>query len=144
MRIRDPLTEGEEPYNLVPLTDMVFNLLIFFMCATTFVQMEKEMTLTLPKAGSAAGMTTSAAADPLIINIRQNRSTVISGKTYDDSDALARHLKEVVGNRKDQVVIIRADEEGIVKHFANVVRICTQAGVKEAKLVYLDSKGGAR
>src|SRR6266516_7746674 len=30
VRIRDAVIE-EEPYNLVPLTDMVFNLLIFFM-----------------------------------------------------------------------------------------------------------------
>lgn len=142
MRIRDPLIEGEEPYNLVPLTDMVFNLLIFFMCATTFVQVEKEMTLHLPKTGTAAGLSTSPAPEPLVINILQNGNTVISGKTYSDPDALARRMTEAVAAKKDQTVIIRADEQGIVKHFAAVVRICTQAGVKEAKLVYLDTKAG--
>jgi biopolymer transport protein ExbD len=144
MRIHDPITEAEEPYNLVPLTDMVFNLLIFFMCATTFVQVEKEMTLSLPKSGLPSAMSTSTAADPLIINIKQNGHTVISGKEYSDSDALARRIEEAVASRKDQVVIIRADEEGIVKYFADVVRICTQAGVKEAKLVYLDSSAGGK
>jgi biopolymer transport protein ExbD len=142
MRIRDPITEGEEPYNLVPLTDMVFNLLIFFMCATTFVQVEKEMTLRLPKTGTASEAFGAPAAEPLVINILQNGNAVISGKTYTDPAALAKRMAEAVGAKKDQVVIIRADEEGIVKHFAAVVRICTQAGVKEAKLVYLDSKGG--
>lgn len=156
MRIRDPLTEGEEPYNLVPLTDIVFNLLIFFMCATTFVQVEratekekereKEMTLHLPEAGKSTNMTTSTATEPLVINIMQDGSTIISGKAYNDSDALLRRIKEAVGKRIDQVVIIRADEEGIVKHFANVVRICTEAQVKDVKLVYLDTKaaGGGK
>jgi len=129
MRIRDPITEGEEPYNLVPLTDMVFNLLIFFMCATTFVQVEKEMSLELPKTGSAKGMANPAAAEQLIINIDRDGKVIISGKAYD---------KDAVAKRKDQTVVIRADERSFVEYFADVARICTQAGVKEVKLVYLN------
>ena len=43
MRIRDVQGESEEPFNLVPLMDMAFNLLIFFMAATTFTQIEKDI-----------------------------------------------------------------------------------------------------
>ena len=50
MRIKDPLAEAEEGYNFVPLADMVFNLLIFFMCATTFAQVEKDLNVKLPEA----------------------------------------------------------------------------------------------
>ena len=53
MRIRDPFTEQEEGYNLVPLTDMVFNLLIFFMCATTFARVEKELSVQLPRTATS-------------------------------------------------------------------------------------------
>ncbi|HZK82962.1 MAG TPA: biopolymer transporter ExbD [Humisphaera sp.] len=137
MRIRDPITEGEEPYNLVPLTDMVFNLLIFFMCATTFVQVEKEMSLELPKTGSAKGMANPAAAEQLIINIDRDGKVIISGKAY-DKDALAHRVSDAVAKRKDQTVVIRADERSFVEYFADVARICTQAGVKEVKLVYLN------
>ena len=45
MRIKDPLTEAEEPYNLVPLTDMVFNLLIFFMVVTQFEKSERDLVI---------------------------------------------------------------------------------------------------
>jgi biopolymer transport protein ExbD len=139
MRIRDALAEGEEPYNLVPLTDMVFNLLIFFMCATTFVQVEKEMSLQLPKIGSASGLTPSVTPQQLIINIRQDGTSVISGTPYTDPAALAQRIREAIARDNSQIVIIRADERAIVKYFADVARICKEAGAREAKLVYLDS-----
>ena len=47
------LSEQEEGYNLVPLTDMVFNLLIFFMCATTFAQVERELSVQLPRTSAS-------------------------------------------------------------------------------------------
>lgn len=137
MRIHDPIAEAEEPYNLIPLTDMVFNLLIFFMCATTFVQVEKEMSLELPRTGSAKGMANPASVEQLIINISRDGKIIISGQAY-DKDALARRVTEAVAKRKDQSVVIRADERSFVEYFADVARICTQAGVKEVKLVYLN------
>ena len=72
MRIRDIQAEMEEPYNLIPLTDMVFNLLIFFMAATSFTQLEKEMGVQLPK--TAPFQTMSAPPKQLIINIKENLS----------------------------------------------------------------------
>ncbi|HWE03380.1 MAG TPA: biopolymer transporter ExbD [Tepidisphaeraceae bacterium] len=137
MRIHDPVAEAEEPYNLIPLTDMVFNLLIFFMCATTFVQVEKEMSLELPRTGSTKGMANPASAELLIINIDREGKIIIAGKDY-DKEALARRVTDAVAKRKDQAVVIRADERSFVEYFADVARICTQAGVKEVKLVYLN------
>ena len=81
MRIKDPLSEPEEPFNLIPLTDMVFNLLIFFMAATSFTQIEKEMAVQLPK--TAPFQTMSAPPKQLVINIKADGSTVVAGKTYE-------------------------------------------------------------
>src|SRR3954468_7078612 len=82
MRIKDPMTEGEEPYNLVPLTDMVFNLLIFFMCATTFAQIEKELSVQLPRTTSSF-KPLSAAPRQFIINVKETGDAVVAGRTYD-------------------------------------------------------------
>jgi biopolymer transport protein ExbD len=139
MRIRDAITEGEEPYNLVPLTDMVFNLLIFFLCATTFVQVEKDLAVQLPKASSSI-TPLSAAPREIIINIDQAGDTIVSGRKYEDKE-LSALVADAVHRKSDQTVIIRADERSILKYFAHVAQICKQAGVKEAKLVYLDEKG---
>jgi biopolymer transport protein ExbD len=139
MRIRDAGGEGEEPYNLVPLTDMVFNLLIFFLCATTFVQIEKDLSVQLPKTSSSF-MPLSAAPKELIINITQDGKTVISGKDYTEAE-LSALVTDTVKKQPGQTVIIRADERSIMKYFAHVAQICKHAGVNNAKLVYLDEKG---
>src|SRR4026209_147619 len=81
MRIKDPISESEEPFNLVPLTDMVFNLLIFFMAATTFTQIEKDMSLQLPQ--TSASRPLSAPPQQLVINIRQDGSTWVNGNHYE-------------------------------------------------------------
>ena len=138
MRIHDPHTESEEPYNLVPLTDMVFNLLIFFMCATTFVQIEKDLKVQLPKASSTF-VPISAPPKQLVINIEQDGATTVAGKTYSEPD-LASLVASAVKVNPDQTVIIRADERSIMKYFAAVAQSCRRAGVKETRVVYLGEK----
>ena len=137
MRIHD-ISEAEEPYNLVPLTDMVFNLLIFFLCATTFVQIEKDLAVQLPKTSSEF-TPLSAAPRELIINITKDGSNVVNGKTYADPE-LSKLVAASVKGRPDQTVIIRADENSVMRYFAHVAEICRNQHVNSAKLVYLDKK----
>src|SRR2546429_7977428 len=96
MRIHDPTTEGEEPFNLVRLTDMVFNLLIFFMAATSFTQIEKDMNVQLPR--TAQFQTISAAPKQLIINIKEDGTTVVAGHTYEPGDLQQLVARTVKGN----------------------------------------------
>ena len=138
MRIKDPMSEGEEPFNLVPLTDMVFNLLIFFMCATTFAQVEKEIGVQLPHASSFSPI--SAQPKQLIINIKENGSTVVSGKTVDQQQ-LAKLASDLVARDPQAAIIIRADERSVIRYFAQVARICKQQGVSEARIVYYIDDG---
>jgi biopolymer transport protein ExbD len=137
MRIRDPMNDQEEPYNLVPLTDMVFNLLIFFMCATTFAQVEKELNIELPHVSTLTPL--SAPPKQLIINIAQDGTTVVVGKKYAPAE-LAPMIAAMVKKDPESAVIIRADERTVMRHFADVTRICKQQGVQEAKIVYLEDQ----
>ena len=136
MRIRDPINEAEEPFNLVPLTDMVFNLLIFFMAATTFAQVEKELGVQLPKASSAAGM--AAIPQQLVINIDEQGRPIIARRAY-DLKGLGELLQGVVAKNPKATVVIRADERGLVKGFAQVLDACKRAGVPEAKIGYMSA-----
>lgn len=138
MRIKDPFGEGEEPYNLVPLTDMVFNLLIFFMCATTFAQVEKELGVQLPHASQFQPI--SAPPRQLIINIQQDGAKIVNGKKYDDA-GLSHLLVSTISASPGTAVIVRADERTIMRNFADVTRLCRKAGVTEAKIVYIDDSG---
>jgi biopolymer transport protein ExbD len=139
MRIKDPLSEQEEPFNLVPLTDMVFNLLIFFMAATTFAQVEKEIGIRLPKASSFT--TLSTPPQQMVINIDEHGKAIVRHKEVDDS-GLTQLVSAMVKQNKDSSVVIRADERGSVKNFASVIKDCKQAGVQEAKIIYLGGGAG--
>jgi biopolymer transport protein ExbD len=140
MRIKDPLSEPEEPFNLVPLTDMVFNLLIFFMAATTFAQVEKEIGIHLPKASSFTALSTPP--QQMVINIDEHGKAIVRHKEYDDS-GLTQMVLAMVRQNKDSSVVIRADKRGTVEHFASVINDCKQAGVQEAKIIYL-GEGAAK
>jgi biopolymer transport protein ExbD len=136
MRIKDPVTEGEEPYNLVPLTDMVFNLLIFFMCATTFAQIEKEMTVQLPHT-TTSFRPLSAPPRQLIINVREDGSAVVAGRTC-NNDELGEVLSTALAKDGSTSVIVRADERTIMRYFAAVAGTCRRAGVGETRISYVD------
>jgi biopolymer transport protein ExbD len=138
MRIRDTHSEQEEPFNLVPLTDMVFNLLIFFMAATTFAQVEKDMSVQLPTSASFVPM--SAEPKQLIINIRQDGSFVVNGKTL-DTKSLAALVAAAAHQSGQDAVIIRADVRGLIRPFDTVVALCVAAGVDQARIVYIGEDG---
>jgi len=131
MRIRDVQAEAEEPFNLVPLMDMAFNLLIFFMAATSFTQIEKDMNVQLPR--TAPFQTMSAPPKQIVINIRQDGSTVIAGKSY-TPDELAKFIQAEIKPDPNRAVLIRADERSIMKYFAGVATLCRRAGVSELKI----------
>jgi biopolymer transport protein ExbD len=141
MRIRDAQAEAEEPFNLVPLTDMAFNLLIFFMAATSFTQIEKDMNVQLPR--TVPFQTTSAPPKQLIINIKQDGSTVVAGKVYSQDD-LAKLLQSHLKSEPGGVVLIRADERSLMKYFASVATLCRRAGVSELKIGLLQQPADSR
>ena len=135
MRIKDPFHEAEEPYNLVPLTDMVFNLLIFFMAATTFAQVEKQLGIDLARA-SAQGRTLSAAPRQLTINVDERGQPVVLQKPLTLA-ALSDEVKARAGRTPGLTVIIRADRRGRVEGLDAVLDVCKRAGVNKVEISYL-------
>jgi biopolymer transport protein ExbD len=142
MHIRDAAHEGESnPINLTSMMDMVFNLLIFFLVATTIVQEEQDLAVKLPE-------TTQAPRDPanpprqLVINIRDDGLLVVAGRSY-DAAALSQMLSQVAKEQPPRNILIRADERSTFKHFASVVDLCRRSGVAEARIGYLQQQPSA-
>ena len=134
MRIRDPQAADEAPINMTSMLDVVFNLLVFFLVATTMAQEEREIGVQLPNTSSFRPL--SAPPQQLVLNVKEDGSTVVTGKTY-DAPALAALLAQVAKDEPDRVVLIRADERGPHRHFAGVARMAKQAGIREVKIGYL-------
>jgi biopolymer transport protein ExbD len=118
----------------MPLIDMVFLLLIFFLVATTFAQEEREINIQLPDASLSQPI--SAPPQQVIINILADGTTKVGGRAY-DRPQLRELLTRVVTNEPEREVLIRADERSIHKYFADVASLCRRVGINEVKIGYI-------
>ncbi|MFC1611465.1 ExbD/TolR family protein [Myxococcota bacterium] len=100
-RRRSRITE----VNITPLIDVVFNLLIFFLITTTFVQ-NPGIDVDLPRATDAP---VQPQADSVIIAVTANGRLIHEGRAISD-DELEHRLREHHKVRQNAIVIIQADK----------------------------------
>ena len=134
MSIRGQEDESQNPINLMPLIDMVFLLLIFFLVATSFAQEERDQRVKLPLTSSPKPL--SAPPRHVIINILADGTTKVGPRIY-AREALTRLLERVHRNEPDRMVLIRADERSLHKYFAGVASLCKDVGINELKIGYI-------
>ena len=134
MKIRDKSTHAEDPPNLMPLIDMVFLLLIFFLVATTFAEEEREQSITLAKASTKQAL--SSEPNQLIINIAADGVKTVSGQVYSD-EALDDLIRSVLRDEPGKKVNIRADKRSYMEFFARTAVLCQNAGIDRLNIGYL-------
>ncbi len=107
MRIRDFRQDDTPEINLIPLIDVVLCLLIFFVVTTTF-DARSVLKLELPRAD---GQPTDAKQRPLGILINSQGRYFVGDRELlrTDTESLKQALREVAGEDRDRVVLIRAD-----------------------------------
>src|SRR6476661_7942471 len=123
MRIRHEPPDETFPINVTNMIDVFLLLLIFFLVATTFAREERDAKVQLP--GTSAVRPISAPARDVVINIQQDGSVVLSGKTV-TGEELQNRLHQALQEDPGRNVLIRADERSLVKYFAGVARECQQ------------------
>lgn len=112
--------------NLTPLIDVVFNLLIFFLITTTFVQ-NPGIDVDLPKATDAP---VQPNADSVIIAITAEGRIIHEGRvvsTDELREQLARHHEQ----RADAMVIIQGDTKTDHGKVVEVMDIARQIGFRQ-------------
>ncbi|TAH39546.1 MAG: biopolymer transporter ExbD [Planctomycetota bacterium] len=138
--MRMPEPPDEDPgFNLTPMIDVVFQLLIFFMLATTYQDPEKEMEIELPVAQS--GNEQKKEPEELIINVFQDGRVSLQGQVLDET-ALSNALKNAALRDPDTQVTIRGDR---LVHHENVVHVmdaCQVAGLQNLAVGTLDVGNG--
>ncbi|HPM23252.1 MAG TPA: biopolymer transporter ExbD [Phycisphaerae bacterium] len=133
MLIRSAEANGGPALDMMPMIDMVFNLLIFFLVATTFHQVEREMQIALPIA--QAGGPVSAVLRELVINVDQEGTIFVAGRRTSAED-LHTVVKDAVAANREQKVTVRGDRHAAYGRVVAVLDICKQAGIQEP---YLDT-----
>lgn len=119
--------------DFVPMVDVLFNLLIFFLLATTIAQVEREMQIALPFAQSAGPI--SAALRELVVNVDAQGQIYVSGRRMEPED-LRSIVSEAVAANPDQKVTVRGDRTTAYANIVRVLDICKSCKVQEP---YLDT-----
>ena len=143
-----PSTEGDvkaEP-NLVPLLDMVMQLLMFFIVSINFVTQEINENIELPVAQSAGPMD-KGNTDVLFLNLNQKGFLEVVGESQPrqslvemnlflkDKYADAKRLAQERGDKKvNTTVIIRADQRVPYKLIYQILHQCKEVGYSKLQL----------
>lgn len=128
MRITSRSTDDEPVLNLTPMIDVVFQLLIFFMVATTFLDPEKEIGIELPEA--VAGDVADTEREELVINVFADGRIVMAGQELPAGELLGA-LKAAAHAHPQLPVTIRGDRLVHHEHIVQVMDACAQAGLLE-------------
>ena len=125
-------TKIPEPigFQLAPMLDVVFLLLIFFVVTQKFILNEQDLKVKVPTAPKSTEET-SRAINEMIINAREEDGDLVI--TIDRELHTLKSLKEMlekqIGVDPNQPVRIRGDAQMSWQRMADVISTCSQAGV---------------
>jgi len=125
--------------NLTPMIDVVFLLLIFFMVATKFAEIERDLAVNPPSARDARPVT--AAPKELIVNVTLDGRYLVAGVEYPAED-LERLIARAVEENPDQAVVIRGDRQAILQLPVDVLNLCEKHAVRRKFLTTTQPGGG--
>ena len=139
--------------NLVPILDMVFQLITFFLLVTNFKAAEIDFSLKLPVVGSARPVATQGHFGVVVLNIDKAghvRTTrpIPNIDAYMQSEALERMLGARMtaadleaGKELPTTVVIRADRAASFRMVNRVIKACQASGFRSFALKARNEEG---
>jgi biopolymer transport protein ExbD len=123
------LQHDEAPtLNLTSMIDVLFLLIIFFMVATKFDELERNIDVALPQVSEAGE--SSPPPQPSIVAVHSDGHIELDGievSLEDLPDTLAAKRTQT----GDPSVVIRGDGACAFQHVASALAACRQAGISE-------------
>jgi biopolymer transport protein ExbD len=107
---------------LTSLIDIVFMLLIYFLLTTNFM-VDEGIKIKLPQARAAAPQT----QQEITVYVDRDGRAFLTNQEV-PLDQLFTRLKEMIGNQKDRLVVIKADRAVILNKAVKVMDIAKAAG----------------
>ncbi len=142
--------------NLVPLLDLTFQLIMFFMICVNFVSEQVNQDIKLPVSQSARAMD-KGEVDVLFLNLQQDGKLVIPGRgqplqtrgealaylqqQYQDARRLAQQRGGPAG-KVVTAVILRADRNALYEHVFGLLQMCKNVGFHKSQLRAYTTSGG--
>ena len=114
-------------FQMAPMLDIVFILLIHFMAATIFAQWENKLDISVPTATESRPGDRRQQGE-VILNIDRNGKVFINSMPISD-DSLLNLLDQISATFKSQPILIRADRDTSCQSLLHVLDICRKADI---------------
>jgi len=129
--------DGDAGFQIAPMVDVVFVLMLFFMASAGSQVAERELNINLPGSKSpSGGPQTEVPTTPIMVDIAASGRVTINGKPYGttsdkDLTALRDFFKEAIVqfDNKDPV-IIRPETDARHERIMDVLNAAGASGVK--------------
>jgi len=125
MRFRKADEEEFRP-ELTPLVDVVFQLIIFFMVSTVFVEFSQQMDIETPE---IEGSLVQDQIKRLTIEITRDEKIFLDGKAL----VLEKIPEHLPGQSNTRSVLIRADKRLPYGLVMQVMQVCRSAGMTDIR-----------
>jgi len=119
------LNKKSASFDLTPLIDVVFLLLIFFMLTTSFVNLENRVKVNLPSGDFAA----AESSENIIVTITENNTIYFNGKLIDPlklTESVAAEIKE----EPERTVVLEADKNVLHGKVIRVMDLLKKGGAE--------------
>ena len=110
------------------MIDVVFLLIIFFMVATKFAEVERDIDLNLPEVAAAAPLT--SAPKQRVVSIQADGQVFLVGEEI-ALPTLTKLLKAAQQEYPQLSVVIRGDATCAFQHVAAALSACKDANISE-------------
>ena len=123
---------NSQVFDLTPMIDCVFQLLIFFLVATRFAEEEREMEVMLPDASEAQPLTSKPRE--MFINVDEKGQYYVTGKMLTVDDLYPVLRQAWINNPGRQSVIIRADKRCRWQSVVAAMNACRKAKIRDYRV----------
>lgn len=127
MRRRTLGVKKEPAIMIIPMIDIVFFLLVFFMVGTLYMNTEQQIPLNLPSTSTS----TAKSIEPIIITLTTSHKLYIDNREV-SADNLSQEVQDIVRTTPRQAFVIRASKD---VYYNEVIALLDMLKVNGAKYI---------
>ena len=127
MRRRTLGVKKEPTIMIIPMIDIVFFLLVFFMVGTLYINTEQQIPLNLPSTSTS----TAKSIEPIIITLTTSHKLYIDNREI-SADNLSQEVQDIVRTTPRQAFVIRASKD---VYYNEVIALLDMLKVNGAKYI---------
>jgi biopolymer transport protein ExbD len=118
--------------NVTSLVDVLLCLILFFMAASKFTELERKIGLQVPEVADRGALT--AAPEKKAINIYRDGVIELDRQVVPDLLTLEQLLRDARRQYPEIGVLVRGDLDSRYQRIAEVLNACKQAGIADLSI----------